>query len=64
VQEDIINESKAQLWKLHRQGGSLYIIESYLKEHLFLGIRGNSMNENSIAVTTNSEEYAFWRILG
>lgn len=26
VQENILDNNKAQLWKLHHQGGSLYII--------------------------------------
>lgn len=52
VQEHIMNENKAQLWKLHKQGGSLFIIESYLKEGLFLGVRGNSMDDDAVVVTT------------
>lgn len=64
VQENLYNDSKAQLWKLRHQGGSLYIIESHLKEGLFLGVRNNSMDEDAIVVTTTQEEYAFWRIIG
>ena len=63
VQEPPKN-SNSQLWDLHHQGLTLYIIKSRLKEGLFLGIRRNSMNEGAELVLTNLEEYAFWRISG
>lgn len=55
VQEDICNEKKAQLWALHPQGGTLYIIESLIRKGLFLGIKGNSMDEGAVVVTTEQE---------
>jgi hypothetical protein len=64
VQDNIFNENKAQIWKLHHQGGNLYIIESCLKDGLYMGIRNNSMDEEAVVVTTTQEEYAFWRIIG
>jgi hypothetical protein len=44
VQMDILKNNHAQLWGLHHQGGSLYIIKSHLREGLFLGIKANSMD--------------------
>lgn len=64
VQMDIQKDNNAQLWSLHHQGGTLYIIKSLLKEGLFLGVKRNSMDENAVVVTTDQEEYAFWRIIG
>jgi hypothetical protein len=64
VQVDLQKDNPAQLWSLQHQGGSLYIIKSHLKDGLFLGVKGNSMDENAVVVTTDQEEYAFWRILG
>jgi hypothetical protein len=54
IQEHILQDNMAQLWKLHHQGGSLYIIESCLKEKLFLGVRNNSMDECAEIVTTEA----------
>jgi hypothetical protein len=64
VQMDLQKDNKAQLWSLHHQEGTLYIIKSLLNEGLFLGIKQNSMDENAVVVTTEQEEYAFWRIVG
>lgn len=44
IQEPLENSNDGQLWKLHHQGRSLYIIQSKLKEDLFLGVKNNSMN--------------------
>lgn len=64
VQMNPLKDNPAQLWELQHQGGTLYIIKSHLKEGLFLGIKGNSMDENASVVVTDQEEYAFWRVIG
>ena len=64
VQSLMEKDNKGQLWKLKHEGLSLYIIESRLKEGLYLGVSHHSMNEMASIATTAREEYAFWRILG
>ena len=57
-------DNLAQMWKLKHEGLSLYVIESKVKEGLYLGMTRHSMNEMATLATTLRDEYAFWRVLG
>lgn len=58
------NGGANQRWIIENQGKDLYLIRSQMVPELFIGVKNNSPKECAELVTTKSEEFALWRILG
>ena len=57
-------DEKWQMWTIEYQGKNLFLIRSAQDPSLFMGIKDNSIKPEDGLVTTITEEYALWKIIG